>query len=136
MSILDWTWFALAIVLIIAVVVVCVLMANLFRVLTATKDLIDGVTKETVPLLRDVDDTVKLVNHELGRVDGILSSAEQITQATGHVVTVVSDTITSPLVRLSAFAYGLRRAVTADGDGDGDGRGARRRRGRVWGRRR
>jgi predicted PurR-regulated permease PerM len=138
-SITDWAWFAVAIALIILVAVVCVVMANLFRLLTRVADLVDGVTKETVPLLSDVDDTVKLVNHELGRVDGILATAEQISQTTGHVVNVVSETVTSPLVRLSAFAYGLRKAVGASADGEGDGEGGRRRsrrRRRPWGRRR
>lgn len=134
MSALDLVWFAVAIALIILVAFVCWVMAKLSLVLTSVKDLVDGVGKETVPLIGDVGNTVKLVNHELTRVDGILATAEQITQATGQVVTVVSETVTSPLVKLSAFAWGLRKAVGAGGDDD-DG-SAPRRRGRRWGRRR
>jgi hypothetical protein len=129
----DWAWFAVAIALIIMVAVACWVLAKLSLVLTSVRDLVDGVGKETVPLIGDVGDTVKLVNHELTRVDGILATAEQITQTTGHVVTVVSDTVTSPLVKLSAFAWGLRKAVGAGDDDDG---APRRGRGRRWGRRR
>jgi hypothetical protein len=117
-SALDWAWFAVALVVLGLVVACIVVMANLFRVLTATKDLIDGVTKETVPLLGEVGTTVTLVNQELGRVDGILATAEQITSTTGNLVNVVSGTISSPLVKLSAFAWGLRKAVGAAGDDD------------------
>jgi hypothetical protein len=130
-STLDWAWFAVAIVVLGLVVAAIVVMANLFRVLTAVKDLVDGVTKQTVPLLGEVNTTVTLVNHELTRVDGILAGAETITQTAGRMVEVVSNTVSSPLVKLSAFAYGLRKAVGAATDDDG-GKG----RGRRFGRRR
>jgi uncharacterized protein YoxC len=111
------------------VVAMCFVMANLFRVLTATKDLIDGVTRETVPLLGEATTSVALINQELGRVDGILSTAETVTSSVGNMVSVVSNTISSPLVRLSAFAYGLRRAARrAGGDGDEEPKGRRGRR--------
>jgi hypothetical protein len=80
-------------------------------VLTSTRDLIDGVTRQTVPLLGEVNTTVALVNQELGRVDGILTTVEGVTASVGQMVNVVSSTISSPLVKLSAFAYGLRRAA-------------------------
>jgi hypothetical protein len=111
------------------VVVLCVLMANLFRVITSTKDLIDGVTQQTVPLLAEVGTTVSLVNQELGRVDGILSTAETATASVGNVVNVVSSTVTSPLVRLSAFAWGVRRALSKAAE-EGEERPARGRRAR------
>jgi hypothetical protein len=135
---LDWALFALLIVLIVVVPVVSVwLCVKLSGVLTSAKNSIDDNTDKIVTVLGEVTDTVRLVNLELGRVDGILATAEQISQTTGHMVNVVSETVTSPLVRLSAFAYGLRRAVASEreGDGEGRGRGSRRRR-RVWGRRR
>jgi hypothetical protein len=114
------------------VVVLCVLLANLFRVITSTKELIDGVTAQTVPLLAEVGTTVSLVNQELSRVDGILSTAETTAAAVGNVVNVVSATVTSPLVRLSAFAWGVRRAISKATEEQQErparGRRARRRR--------
>jgi membrane protein implicated in regulation of membrane protease activity len=132
-SILDWAWFAVALVVLGLVVAAIIVMANLFRVLTATKDLIDGVTRQTVPLLGEVGTTVSLVNQELGRVDGILATAEGITSTTGQLVNVVSGTVTSQLVKLSAFAWGLRKAVGAATDDDAP---AKRKRGRKLGRKR
>jgi membrane protein implicated in regulation of membrane protease activity len=132
-SILDWAWFAVALVVLGLVVAAIIVMANLFRVLTATKDLIDGVTRQTVTLLGEVGTTVSLVNQELGRVDGILATAEGITSTTGQLVNVVSGTVTSPLVKLSAFAWGLRKAVGAATDDDAP---AKRKRGRKLGRKR
>jgi hypothetical protein len=127
-SALGWAWTIVAVLVGAAVVVLCWVLANLFRVLTATKDLIDGVTRQTVPLLGEVSTSVRLVNQELGRVDGILASAETVTATVGNMVNVVSATVTSPLVKLSAFAYGLRRAAGRAAEGEPAGRGRRRRR--------
>ena len=118
MSALDFAWFAVAVLVGVLVIVMCVVMANLFRVLTSTKDLIDGVTSQTVPLLEQVNGTVGLVNQELGRVDGILATAETVTGSVGHMVEVVSSTISSPLVKASAFVYGLRKAAGKAAEGE------------------
>ena len=128
MSLLAIAWTTVAFLVGALVVVLCVVMANLFRVLTSTKDLIDGVTKQTVPLLGEVNTTVAMVNQELGRVDGILATAESVTASVGGMVNTVSTTITSPLVKLSAFAYGLRRAAGKAGEDEPATRGRRSRR--------
>jgi uncharacterized protein YoxC len=131
-SLLAIAWTIVAFLVGALVVVLCVVMANLFRVLTSTKDLIDGVTRQTVPLLGEVNNTVALVNQELGRVDGILATAEGVTASVGGLVNTVSATVSSPLVRLSAFAYGLRRAAGRASSSDDQpaprGRRGRRRR--------
>ena len=129
MSLLAIAWTIVAFLVGALVVVLCVVMANLFRVLTSTKDLIDGVTSQTVPLLGEVNTTVTMVNQELTRVDGILATAEGVTASVGGMVNTVSATISSPLVKLSAFAYGLRKAAGAAGSEEsGRGRRGRRRR--------
>lgn len=131
MSLLAIAWTIVAFLVGALVVVLCVVMANLFRVITSTRDLIDGVTKQTVPLLAEVGTTVSLVNQEIGRVDGILATAETATTTVGNVVNVVSSTVTSPLVRASAFAWGLRRAISKaaeDGEESAAARRQRRRR--------
>ena len=127
MSLLAIAWTIVAFLVGAAVVVLCVVMANLFRVLTSTKDLIDGVTSQTVPLLGQVNTTVGMVNQELVRVDGILATAEGVTASVGGMVNTVSATISSPLVKLSAFAYGLRKA-TAEAASSDDQPASRRRR--------
>jgi uncharacterized protein YoxC len=124
-SALDYAWFAVAVLVGAAVIFLCAVLWNVFRVITSTKDLIDGVTKQTVPLLGEVGTTVSLVNQELARVDGILSTAETVAASVGGMVNTVSAAISSPLVKLSAFAYGLRRAA---GRAAEEGRPARRRR--------
>lgn len=126
MSLLAIAWTIVAFLVGALVVVLCVVMANLFRVLTSTKDLIDGVTSQTVPLLGEVNTTVAMVNQELVRVDGILATAEGVTASVGGMLNTVSATISSPLVKLSALAYGLRKAAGTAFSDDRPGRGRRR----------
>jgi uncharacterized protein YoxC len=125
-SALDYAWFAVAVLLGAMVIVVCVVLANVFRMLTSTIELIDGVTSQTVPLLHNVNGTVTLVNQELVRVDGILTTVETVTATVGNMVNVISATISSPLVKLSALAYGLRRAAGRAAEGEEEPRRRRR----------
>jgi uncharacterized protein YoxC len=124
-SALDYAWFAVAVLVGVAVIFLCAVLWRVFGVMDSIKDLIDGVTKQTVPMLGEVGTTVGLVNQELVRVDGILSTAETVAASVGGMVSTVSDVISSPLVKLSAFAYGLRKAA---GKAAEEGRPARRRR--------
>ena len=128
MSLLAIAWTIVAFLVGGLIVVLCVVMANLFNVLTSTRKLIDGVTSQTVPLLGEVNTTVAMVNQELVRVDGILATAEGVTSSVGGMVNTISATISSPLVKLSAFAYGLRKAAGAAGSEGQPGRGRRGRR--------
>ena len=132
MSWLAIAWTIVAFLVGVLVILMCWAVVKMFGIISKTMDMIDGVTKQTVPLLAEVGTTVALVNQEIGRVDGILATAETATTAVGNVVNVVSGTVTSPLVRLSAFAWGLRRAIgkaTEEDQGTGGGgrRGRRRR---------
>ncbi|MFV0532570.1 MAG: DUF948 domain-containing protein [Cumulibacter sp.] len=63
------------------------------------------------PLLQNAVDTVKHVNTNLGRVDGITANAENISQNAAAVTSLVSSTIGSPLVKVASFTYGVRKAT-------------------------
>lgn len=128
MSKLDIAWTVVAALVGLLVLGLCVAVGLVCTVITRTRTSIETLTQETVPVLREVCTTVTLVNQEIGRVDGILATAETATAAVGNVVNVVSSTVTSPLVKLSAFAWGLRRAVGKAAEEEADTAGSRRRR--------
>jgi predicted PurR-regulated permease PerM len=93
-----------------AVVVISILVLNLFRVVSSLKELVDGVTKETVPLIHDVDGTVKGVNQEIERVDSIMASAQSVAKNAETISETVKLAVTNPLVKALAFFAGARRA--------------------------
>jgi uncharacterized protein YoxC len=93
------------------VLFLALVMVNLFRVLEATRTLIDGIRQETVPLLSEVTTTVTSVNKELDRADGMLESAGNIVRSVERVSAVVEQAVSSPLIKMVAFGAGASRAV-------------------------
>ena len=112
MSLLAWVWFAVGILVAVLVVVAAIVLANLVRVLAALTALIDGISRQTVPLLGEVRSSVTIVNGDLGRVDGILASGEEIAGSVARLTDVLQRTVTGPLIKVSAVTVGVRRGLT------------------------
>lgn len=107
----DWAWIAIAAFFGLAVIVVSILILNLFRVVTSLKTLVDGITQETVPLIHDVDQTVKGVNKEIERVDSVMASVQTMARNAETISHTIQAAVTNPLVKALAFAAGARRAT-------------------------
>lgn len=107
----DWAWIAIAGFFGLAVIVVSILILNLFRVVTSLKTLVDGITQETVPLIHDVDQTVKGVNKEIERVDSVMASVQTMARNAETISHTIQAAVTNPLVKALAFAAGARRAT-------------------------
>ena len=106
----DYAVMVIAAFFALAVIVISILVLNLFRVVSSLKELVDGVTKETVPLIHDVDGTVKGVNQEIERVDSIMASAQSVAKNAETISETVKMAVTNPLVKALAFFAGARRA--------------------------
>ena len=106
----DYAVIVIAAFFALAVIVISILVLNLFRVVSSLKELVDGVTHETVPLIHEVGNTVKGVNHEIERVDSIMASAQNVAQNASTISETVKLAVTNPLVKALAFFAGARRA--------------------------
>ena len=84
---------------------------KLYTVVASLKETVDGITKETVPLIHDVDLTVKGVNNEIERVDTIMASAQTVVKNVETISHTVQAAVTNPLVKALAFFAGARRAT-------------------------
>ena len=73
--------------------------------------MVGTVTDETVPLLNEVTTTVGLTNQQLERVDAITTNVQQVTTNVSALTSLFAATLGSPVVKVAAFSYGLRRAV-------------------------
>ena len=74
--------------------------------------LVASVTDETVPLIKEVTTTVGLTNHQLERVDTITAGVQQVTTNVSALTSLFAATLGSPLVKVAAFSYGVRRAMS------------------------
>jgi uncharacterized protein YoxC len=86
------------------------LILRLSHAVSSLIEMLDGITKETVPLIHDVDQTVKGVNHEIERVDSIMASTQNVVKNVETISETVKVTVTNPLVKALAFFAGAKRA--------------------------
>jgi uncharacterized protein YoxC len=84
--------------------------------------LVAGVTDQTVPLLGEVTTSVVHVNAELERVDAITANVQTTTGNVAALTSVFAATLGSPVIKVAAFSYGVRRAL-----GDRDEKDMRKR---------
>jgi uncharacterized protein YoxC len=95
-------------------VLVCFLayvLVKLGRVIGETAKLINGVADQTVPLLGEVTTSVVQVNAELTRVDTIAANVEEISSNARAMTSLFAATLGSPIIKVAAFSYGVRRAM-------------------------
>lgn len=88
-------------------------LTRLGKVLQETQRLVAGVTDQTVPLLGEVTTTVVTTNAQLVRVDAITSNVQTITGNAGALTSLFAATLGSPVIRVAAFSYGVRRALSS-----------------------
>jgi uncharacterized protein YoxC len=106
----DYAVIVLSAAFALAGVLLAWLILRLSHAVSSLIEMLDGVTKETVPLIHDVDLTVKGVNHEIERVDTIMASTQTVVKNVETISETVKVTVTNPLVKALAFFAGARRA--------------------------
>jgi uncharacterized protein YoxC len=85
---------------------------KLGRVLDEARRLVHNVTDETLPLINEVTTTVGHTNHQLERVDAITENVQQVTTNISALTSLFAATLGSPVVKVAAFSYGVRRALS------------------------
>ena len=108
----DFLWLALAGASLLSALFICYVFVRLGKVLRSTELLITGVADRTVPLLGEVTTSVVQVNCQLERVDAITNNVQSITTNFASLASLFAATLGSPLVKVAALSYGVRRAVT------------------------
>jgi uncharacterized protein YoxC len=63
------------------------------------------------PLLAGAQTTLEGVNAQLEQVDGIAKGVNSMTTNAAALTSIVSSTVGSPLIRVAAFTYGVRKTV-------------------------
>ena len=95
----------------IGVVVLCFILLKLGRILEETQRLVAGITDQTVPLLGEVTTSVEHVNQELTRVDAITANVQSMSGNLSSLTSLFAATLGSPMIKVAAFSYGVRRAA-------------------------
>lgn len=86
-------------------------LVRLARLITETTKMVSGLGDRLPPLLDDLSLTVSEANRQLVTVEAI---AGNVKEASGHVAKltgVTSTLLATPVIKLSALRYGVRRAL-------------------------
>lgn len=84
-----------------------------------------GISEQTVPLLSQVTDTVASTNEQIVRLDTITANVSSMSTNVNALTSLFAATLGSPVVKVAAFTYGVRSAMS--GSGRRGSRGRRRR---------
>lgn len=96
------------------------------KVLDETRIGVRGVSEQTVPLLSNVTDTVASTNEQIVRLDTITANVSAMTTNVSALTSLFAATLGSPVVKVAAFTYGVRSAMSGAGKGKSSTRGRRR----------
>jgi hypothetical protein len=103
-----------------------VALVRLAQTLRAATKLVADVTEQAVPLLADASAAVRSAQTQIDRVDAIASDVQEVTSNASALSTTVASTFGGPLVKVAAFGYGVRRALTGRRAGEPAARTPRR----------
>jgi len=87
-------------------------LVKLGKVVGEAGKLVSGVTDQTVPLLGEVTTSVVHINTELERVDAITANVQTASANVSALTGVFAATLGSPVIKIAAFSYGVRRAMS------------------------
>ena len=118
MSVGDIAGLIAAIAFVLLVGLLAIPLLKVGKVLDEARRLLRNVTDETVPLINGVTETVGHTNDQLERVDAITSNVQQMTTNISALTSLFAATLGSPVVKVAAFSYGVRRAMAERRQGD------------------
>jgi uncharacterized protein YoxC len=111
---------AIAFVALVALAAVPLL--KLGRVLEEVRLAVRDIGHESVPILTELQGTVRATNEELGKlslvtedVARVSKNATVVSENAAQLSSLFSATLGGPLVKTAAFSYGVRKAIRGDG---------------------
>lgn len=111
-----------AIAFAILVILFAIPLLKLGRVLEEVRLAVRDIGHESVPILTEMQGTVRATNEELARLSVVTEDLAKVSQhATvvsenaANMATLFSATLGGPLVKTAAFTYGIRKAIRGEG---------------------
>ncbi|TQF02096.1 DUF948 domain-containing protein [Kitasatospora acidiphila] len=112
MSVSELAGLLVAVGWVVLVTLLAVVLVRLSKVLREATVLVSAVTEQAVPLLHDAADAVHSAQEQLVRVDDITANVQDAAANANALSSTVAATLGGPLVKMAAFSYGVRKAVS------------------------
>ncbi len=85
---------------------------KLGKVFEETRGTIRDLSGGALPLLEEVTTTVTTANGQLVRVDAITRNVVDVSENVSALTRLFAATLGSPVVKVAAFSYGVRQALS------------------------
>ncbi|MBO3085534.1 DUF948 domain-containing protein [Cellulomonas fengjieae] len=112
MSVGDIAGLIAAIAFVLLVGVVAVPLLKLGRVLDETRTSVKEITDHTVPVLDEAATLVASSNTQLANIDTVTTAAAQVSENVSALTSLFAATLGGPLIKVAAFSYGVRTALS------------------------
>jgi uncharacterized protein YoxC len=116
--------------LVLLVLLLAIPLLKLGKTLDQATLAIQATREGATPLLASAQTTITQVNSQLDSVDAITRDVGNMTTNAAALSSIVSSTLGSPLIKVAAFSYGVRRTVSSRRDQEAISSARRSRRGR------
>jgi uncharacterized protein YoxC len=115
MSVGDVAGLIAAIAFVLLVGFLALPLVKLGRVLDEARVSVKELTDHTVPVLDEAASAVASTNVQIERIDAITSSAAQVSENVSALTSLFAATVGAPMIKVAAFSYGVRRALSGLG---------------------
>lgn len=110
MSGADLAAILIAITALFAVAAMSFALVSLTRSIRALREAVDTLRGETIPTVIDLRDTVHRANGEIGRVEGLIDTAESITTTVDSASKLTARAFSPLLIKIMSLGAGASRA--------------------------
>lgn len=101
--------------LVLAVVALAVffimVLIQLTKTLSSINEFVKEINRDIPPLLTKLQTTIDEVNDELGRVDEIVQTVQEVSEKVSVTTSVAQEIISSPLIKVASISAGARKAI-------------------------
>lgn len=115
MSIYAVLQIVMTVSIVILVAFVIIVLMQLKKTLTTIDDLAGNINSEIIPLLSKAQTTLDEINSELERVDGIVSTFQEVSDKVQNSTDIAKGmarrVVATPVVKIAGLASGARTAI-------------------------
>ncbi|NTW41352.1 MAG: DUF948 domain-containing protein [Cellulomonadaceae bacterium] len=112
MSFGDFAGLLAAIAFLLLVGFLAVPLVKMGRTFDAATRSVNELTDHTVTVIDEAATTIATTNAQLVKVDTVTTSAAEISQNVSALTALVAATVGGPLIKVAAFSYGVRQALS------------------------
>src|SRR5690606_14219406 len=112
MSVGDIAGLIAAIVFVALVGFLALPLVKLGKFFDQSTDSVKELTNHTLPVIDETASVISTTNAQLDRIDTITARTAELTENASALSTLVAATVGGPLVKVAAFTYGARQALS------------------------